>query len=81
MIVSKTTAITSLRQLKSDFLYFLFQPQIPLRLPCYDFTPVSNPKIEALLNKNERTKISLFVRKLEVSYSLKFFQSKINPSV
>ena len=33
------------------FLGFLFfnkeviQPQVPLRLPCYDFTPVMNPTV------------------------------------
>ena len=81
MIVSKTTAITSLRQLKNDFSYFLFQPQIPLRLPCYDFTPVSNFKIGALLNRDEKTKILSIVRDFEVFYLLKPLQSKLNPSV
>ena len=30
--------------LKSDFIHNkeVIQPQVPLRLPCYDFTPVMN---------------------------------------
>ena len=24
----------------------VIQPQVPLRLPCYDFTPVTNPTFE-----------------------------------
>ena len=24
----------------------VIQPQVPLRLPCYDFTPVANPTVD-----------------------------------
>jgi len=27
----------------------VIQPQVPLRLPCYDFTPVANPTVVAFL--------------------------------
>ena len=27
----------------------VIQPQVPLRLPCYDFTPVANPTVAACL--------------------------------
>ena len=29
----------------------VIQPQLPLRLPCYDFTPVASPAFGALLQK------------------------------
>ena len=34
-------------------LYFkeVIQPQVPLRLPCYDFTPVMNHKVVSALPK------------------------------
>ena len=34
-------------------LYFkeVIQPQVPLRLPCYDFTPVMNHKVVTVLPK------------------------------
>jgi len=25
----------------------VIQPQVPLRLPCYDFTPVADPTVDA----------------------------------
>ena len=28
----------------------VIQPQVPLRLPCYDFTPVANPTVVAFLS-------------------------------
>jgi hypothetical protein len=28
----------------------VIQPQVPLRLPCYDFTPVANPTVVACLS-------------------------------
>ncbi len=34
------------------FLFFrkeVIQPQVPLRLPCYDFTPVAKPTVVACL--------------------------------
>jgi hypothetical protein len=27
----------------------LFQPHLPVRLPCYDFTPVTNPALDVSL--------------------------------
>ena len=27
----------------------VIQPQVPLRLPCYDFTPVADPTVAACL--------------------------------
>ena len=27
----------------------VIQPQLPLRLPCYDFTPVTNPTFDGFL--------------------------------
>ena len=39
---------------KSAFVPILrkevIQPQVPLRLPCYDFTPVANPTVVACLS-------------------------------
>ena len=29
----------------------VIQPQVPLRLPCYDFTPVADPTVAACLLK------------------------------
>ena len=29
----------------------VIQPQVPLRLPCYDFTPVIDPTVDAPLSK------------------------------
>ena len=29
----------------------LFQPHLPVRLPCYDFTPVTNPALGVSPNK------------------------------
>ena len=29
----------------------VIQPQVPLRLPCYDFTPVMNPTVASALPK------------------------------
>lgn len=29
----------------------VIQPQVPLRLPCYDFTPVMNHKVASVLPK------------------------------
>ena len=29
----------------------VIQPQVPLRLPCYDFTPVADPTVVSCLRK------------------------------
>ena len=40
-------------QVKSELGIFpikeVIQPQVPLRLPCYDFTPVADPTVVACL--------------------------------
>src|SRR5690349_919414 len=33
----------------SAFRKEVIQPQVPLRLPCYDFTPVADPTVDACL--------------------------------
>ena len=39
-----------IRHLNSEFLRKeVIQPQVPLRLPCYDFTPVADPTVVACL--------------------------------
>ena len=42
-------------QVKSELGIFpikeVIQPQVPLRLPCYDFTPVMNHKVVSALPK------------------------------
>ena len=35
----------------SHFVKEVIQPQVPLRLPCYDFTPVMNHKVVSALPK------------------------------
>gem|GEM_PF-790142 len=42
-----------LRMTSDCFAYFkeVIQPQVPLRLPCYDFTPVINHKVVSVLPK------------------------------
>ena len=56
---------------------FLFQPHVPVRLPCYDFIPVMNfiiipKKINPLL-KIEKILI--------LKYPLKRFQIKLTPGM
>ena len=41
--------LIDLEQLSS--LKEVIQPQVPLRLPCYDFTPVIGPAVDAPLLK------------------------------
>ena len=33
----------------------MIQPHLPVRLPCYDFTPVTNPTLDAALRKVKQT--------------------------
>ena len=33
---------------RQSFVKEVIQPQVPLRLPCYDFTPVIAPTVDAL---------------------------------
>ena len=36
-------------QLYENFFKEVIQPQVPLGLPCYDFTPVADPTVAACL--------------------------------
>ena len=33
----------------------MIQPHLPVRLPCYDFTPVTSPTLDAALQKVKQT--------------------------
>lgn len=39
----------------------VIQPQVPLRLPCYDFTPVMNHKVVRILSINRVKLLTSFV--------------------
>ena len=51
--VKGSTAIDGLGSLRSNCSGFprkeVIQPQLPLRLPCYDFTPITNPTFDGSL--------------------------------
>ena len=51
--VTGSTAIDGLGSLRSKSSGFprkeVIQPQLPLRLPCYDFTPITNPTFDGSL--------------------------------
>jgi hypothetical protein len=53
-IVLKSARSSSLAQGQGAFELILrkevIQPQVPLRLPCYDFTPVAKPTVVACLS-------------------------------
>ena len=36
---------------RQSFVKEVIQPQVPLRLPCYDFTPVTCPTLDGSLRK------------------------------
>ena len=40
LALSKNQLVWALHQLRRSFFKEVIQPQVPLRLPCYDFTPV-----------------------------------------
>ena len=40
--------------LSSAFRKEVIQPQVPLRLPCYDFTPVADLTVDGYLPSEER---------------------------
>ena len=45
------TRVARLTALSADILRKeVIQPQVPLRLPCYDFTPVAKPTVVACLS-------------------------------
>ena len=43
------TSETSSTQYRTILRKEVIQPQVPLRLPCYDFTPVAKPTVVACL--------------------------------
>lgn len=47
----KLFSLASQKALSADILRKeVIQPQVPLRLPCYDFTPVAKPTVVACLS-------------------------------
>ena len=44
--------------LSSDSRKEVIQPQVPLRLPCYDFTPVADPTVAGCLPKDQVPRVS-----------------------
>ena len=42
MIFLKTNCVGALKSIGTLYIKEVIQPQVPLRLPCYDFTPVMN---------------------------------------
>ena len=48
-VVSPTTEAAPTQTSWSAFRKEVIQPQVPLRLPCYDFTPVADPTVDACL--------------------------------
>ena len=49
--MSAASEDTRLKALSADILRKeVIQPQVPLRLPCYDFTPVAKPTVVACLS-------------------------------
>jgi hypothetical protein len=47
----ESTEVQTVGALSADILRKeVIQPQVPLRLPCYDFTPVAKPTVVACLS-------------------------------
>ena len=44
-VIRKTVSIASMSPLGNIRRKEVIQPQVPLRLPCYDFTPVADPTV------------------------------------
>ena len=42
-------ASAPVRERKASLRKEVIQPQVPLRLPCYDFTPVADPTVAGCL--------------------------------
>ena len=36
----------------------VIQPHLPVRLPCYDFTPITNPTLDACLSGSEEPELA-----------------------
>ena len=45
----RRTSMTGMAQYAQILRKEVIQPQVPLRLPCYDFTPVADPTVVACL--------------------------------
>ena len=50
-IVDQVICVSTHIKMKRIFFKEVIQPQVPLRLPCYDFTPVMNHKVVTVLPK------------------------------
>ena len=44
-LLSRLTIPDQIRDARSFLRKEVIQPQVPLRLPCYDFTPVAEPTV------------------------------------
>jgi hypothetical protein len=55
MRLNKPISVSTSTRHIQDLIYFSFsrkeviQPHLPIRLPCYDFTPVMNPTVVTVL--------------------------------
>ena len=49
-MMMKVSAFNLIDPIKVSFKKEVIQPQVPLRLPCYDFTPVAKPTVVACLS-------------------------------
>jgi hypothetical protein len=55
MRLNKPISVSTKTKQIQDLIYFSFsrkeviQPHLPIRLPCYDFTPVMNPTVVTVL--------------------------------
>ena len=49
MIFLKTNCVGALKSIGTLYIKEVIQPQVPLRLPCYDFTPVMNHTVASAL--------------------------------
>ena len=52
------------------FLKKSIQPQVPLRLPCYDFAPVTKKVLEFYMLIGKKMQIRLYLRKLEFAVQM-----------
>ena len=50
-LLNQITCEDTPKNISSTFLKEVIQPQVPLGLPCYDFTPVMNHKVVSVLPK------------------------------
>ena len=55
MCLTIATWMSSSRSLKNGLLKEVIQPQVPLRLPCYDFTPITGQTLDVSLPKVRST--------------------------